>query len=904
MKRKVALFLGILLLLSIVGAIGWLYLQEKESHLKETFVPHHSAMVLQLNKSIVWTEEITTLLAGMVVNYQDRAFFRVVDTLRQKHVTASASSLLAFWPEEKDAWRTLYIASRDEYSSRGAITDFLKCMLQDSSLQERRVGVFRMYTGREGDEELSFAMVGKVLLLSDSPLFLEKALRQGTGVGAGEPGSGNMPSFLQAERYFSSSAGINLYLNSTFFSEWIPAHFQQPSLPVRTSVSRWFTWGALDVELKSKSMTLNGFTYVSDSIFAFPKVFSRQQPGEGKLDRVLPETTLSVEAVYLSNVEAYLEDLKTYRSQAGIEEAVLKQKQHYERLFGKEIEEWNNLMQGEMVKGVLGYRAAKQEGIVVLHLKSGSLGNALLQKMVAHYARQSKLGEASLRQEYKWDDGRKVNYYVFPAADFCGTMWGDLFYGMPVNYAFVQDNYLVFASSGTAVQHFFRDYARRSGIGDVEWYKKIREELATKYNRIHISDISPLITYYQDLVKGELAGYLQQNRDKLSLFSWGNQWVNEGEMLYQTLFVNLNEGAQKEAQVVWQTKLDAEVTMKPVVVSNHNTGEQELLVQDRLNNLYLVNHAGRILWKLALPEEINSEIYQVDAYKNGKLQYLFSTRTHLYLIDRNGNYLPRYPLTLKSPTDVGITLYDYDRNRDYRIFVPDTDQYLHLYDINGNVVTGWGVPKSDNTIVTRLYHYRVGGKDYLVYADQYRLYILDRRGGHRVKADYLFALLPNTPLYLTIRNGQSVIAFSDTHGDVHWIGLDGKKGVWKNEQGSSGGFFNVGDVNADGVDEWIFTFGNRLVVYSNRGKMLYERFWEGAALGYPYLYRFSTRDTRIGLLDRLQEQLILTRSGRDVEGFPIPGATPFSVTFLEQGLSGFYLFSGSRDGRLLKYRMK
>ena len=57
----------------------------------------------------------------------------------------------------------------------------------------------------------------------------------------------------------------------------------------------------------------------------------------------------------------------------------------------------------------------------------------------------------------------------------------------------------------------------------------------------------------------------------------------------------------------------------PVAVVNHVTGEQEMFVQDSSCRVYLVNDAGRVLWTYPLEEAINSEVYQVDLYKNGKI---------------------------------------------------------------------------------------------------------------------------------------------------------------------------------------------------------------------------------------------------------------------------------------------
>ena len=52
-------------------------------------------------------------------------------------------------------------------------------------------------------------------------------------------------------------------------------------------------------------------------------------------------------------------------------------------------------------------------------------------------------------------------------------------------------------------------------------------------------------------------------------------------MLYHTLFLSTEEVEQKQAQIMWQTRLDARMSMKPAIVVNHNTGERELFVQMR-----------------------------------------------------------------------------------------------------------------------------------------------------------------------------------------------------------------------------------------------------------------------------------------------------------------------------------
>lgn len=139
-----------------------------------------------------------------------------------------------------------------------------------------------------------------------------------------------------------------------------------------------------------------------------------------------------------------------------------------------------------------------------------------------------------------------------------------------------------------------------------------------------------------------------------------------------------------------------------------------IVVQDEGNTIYLINDAGRILWKLALEEQINSDVWQVDLFKNGKLQYLFSTPSRMHLIDRNGNHAGHFPVTFRAKCEQGISVFDYDGRKEYRIFAPGEDRKVYLYGLDGKLVQGWNPAKADKKIVSKVEHFRVHDKDYIV----------------------------------------------------------------------------------------------------------------------------------------------------------------------------------------------
>ena len=178
--------------------------------------------------------------------------------------------------------------------------------------------------------------------------------------------------------------------------------------------------------------------------------------------------------------------------------------------------------------------------------------------------------------------------------------WGDLFNGIPNRYVFVEDNYLVFASSENAAKGFIRDYVHSSFVRDAEWYQNSRTRLSGKYNLAWFAEVGTVLPWVKAISLGDWLQYIQAHEDRLSVFSTlASQWSNEGDMLYNTIFLSTDKIENDvRPHLLWQTKLEARVSMKPVPVTNHVTGERELFVQDDHNTIYLINDAGRILWKL------------------------------------------------------------------------------------------------------------------------------------------------------------------------------------------------------------------------------------------------------------------------------------------------------------------
>lgn len=885
MIKKIAWTLLALALAGVVaGTLLWL--RQREGRVPvEMFIPDNSAVVLRVTRDAHLPGGLPDSLAADLLRFRRAPLHRLVEELARAGVVDSAAITVALRVEGKGSVRSLYVLDRVGPFNRGDLPALVARLRPGDEASARNFEGRALHLLASGGEEICHAEAGGMLLLSDSRLYVEDALKQ-----IDAEASDDSPGYREARHYLSPAAGVNLYLDAACFAELLPLY-----LDAGANGAGAFAWGALDLHLAPRAARLEGFMQPGDAARSLPGLLAGQEPGEIHLDEVMPAAVKAISVLRLGDVDRYRENLEKYRPATASRPGTGTRR------------EWLELSRGEIARGVLSVSATGQEeGITVVHLKSGDKAGRLLREMVENHARRAGTSPDSLRHLLRVNQ-KQVDYYTMPVADFCPATWGPFFDGMPARYALVQENYLVLASSRAAVQRFLADYSRRSSLRDVAWYKRAREQLGVKHNWIHLAETASMLPRYRARARGAWAAYLRRYGDRLpGVSSWGYQWRAEEGMIYASIVASVEKIEEAPARVMWQTKLDDDVTLKPAIVKNHVTGERELLVQDRSNNLYLINDDGMILWKLPLPEAINSEVYQVDFYKNGKLQYLFSSPSRLYLIDRNGAYLPRYPLALKSRCEAGITLFDYENDRDYRVAAPGEDRYLYLYGLDGNPVQGWETPRADNPVASRLYHFRIERKDYLVFADRYRLYMLDRRGNQRVKVDRLFDMPGQSPLYLGRRGGRPVVLFADARREAWWVDFDGAFGSWKGAAESRDYHLNVGDLNADGADEWIFTEGSTLSIHDHRGKLLQQNHWEGASLGFPYIYRFSARDARVGILDEARGQLLLV--GKELgKGFPVAGTSPFSIAFHEGGgeaSAGFYLFAGSADGYLLKYRVQ
>ncbi|MFC3879297.1 hypothetical protein ACFOSV_03875 [Algoriphagus namhaensis] len=172
----------------------------------------------------------------------------------------------------------------------------------------------------------------------------------------------------------------------------------------------------------------------------------------------------------------------------------------------------------------------------------------------------------------------------------------------------------------------------------------------------------------------------------------------------------------------------------PKAILNYQDRSQDIVLQNDKNEIILLNSAGEIVYQLPLDGPIVSDAFQVDYYKNGKLQLLVATPSKIYGIDRLGNPLPNYPISLSGEKIRSLNLVDYSNTKAYRYFVSTEDGDLYLLDKTGEKLEGWNPNAVGAPSTGPARHVRVPRKgDYmLAFTEPGDLHLFDRRGNRKV----------------------------------------------------------------------------------------------------------------------------------------------------------------------------
>ncbi len=760
--------------------------------------------------------------------------------------------------------------------------------------------------------EMSFAAVGGLVMISPQVILVEKGIRQ--------LNSGSLldnSDFVKVSKTVTSHSDIAWFINHKRFPEMASQLLNtrrqtltnefgetknQSPYSVFRSFANYAAWSELDMDLSDTKISANGISIASDSLNNFLSVFAGQEPVSLNAGKILPANTVFYTAFSFSEKERFFERLDAFYKRSGSfyerEEGLKKM----ERGFGIEFKTtFESLIKSQAIVAYTSVSEAnKQAGSLFLfNLESRKEAQSKLKEMIGYYANRQQKELSDFVSDYQ-ATGDNFRIYRFPFPSLPSLWLGEAFEGARPVCAACFDDYLVFAGSEKTLQTYLDNLSSGALLNASGAYRSVASDMESRSNLEAWLDVTRGFEWNELLFSTVARKKIEANAESLRRFdavSW--QVICEKDLFFNSLQASFENQKESESGASWQIDLGAGISRKPQIVKNHtNPGASDVLVQDDGNTLHLVSETGVKIWSIPIAGKIMGEIFQIDYFRNGKLQFLFNTREKLYLIDRNGNNVAGFPIILQSPATNSVSVFDYDNNRKYRYFVASENRKVYAYEQDGKILSGWDFDRTQSEVSTPVQHFRVAGKDYIVFKDRSRVYIQDRRGNNRVNVSALFENSKN-PVVLNLDVTPKIVV-TDTKGTVYCLFFDGRYTVKEVGSFSADHLFTVSDLNGDKISEFVFVDENKLVVIDENGKKLYDEKFSHSISEEPGIYMFSKQETMVGVVDQKENEIYLFRpDGKQYKGFPMKGSSPFSIGALTSGQMSVVV--GDSKGRLSNY---
>lgn len=626
-------------------------------------------------------------------------------------------------------------------------------------------------------------------------------------------------------------------------------------------ISRLAPSALVDLKIDEDQIFMNGFTADSLDASTLFSQFKNQRPGAFLMKEIISVQSSFITHYALSDPAQWISKRDVFLNQyfPAIKSQIEKTKKEQ----SIDIHALQNSIGSELAVCHMESPDGSYSQIVVAKTKDNSIENSLmkLQNTQEQYSTYviRELNDSTLVKCMLWPVVTKDEFVFFSKLN----------------------EYALFSSDREALKGFLSDYDSENTLSkSLEWNKFLSTSMQESSINLFFTG-SGLNHVVKDNGLSFLESFAFSGIDKAAV-----QFSALDEHFYTNAIILLKEsGKAKEKNTTASPalKFNGVITRLPSVVLNHADRTSEVFLQDSLNTIYLTSPQNKLLWSLNLGEEIRGEIKQIDFYKNRKLQYFFTTKNNLQLIDRLGRNVTGFPKQVKLNQDEILfsKVVDYDNTRNYRFMVVTKKGNIYLYDQNGNGLEGWN-PKFIGAAVLDGDHYRIGGKDYFVFLQGNGLLHLFQRSGEMVTNFPVKLTGKPTSLYFVQGKSQSSSYFSvvDEGGILMKIDVTGKitakEPLLKNYAQNN---FKI--ISSGRNDQYLIarTDKTKIAFFDGDGKLVFEK--ENPASEQVEFRFFPGRNPVISVFDPSQDLLfLLDGKGKDIIAQPIEASQSPAIEFL------------------------
>ncbi|MBP6231009.1 MAG: hypothetical protein KA397_05075 [Paludibacteraceae bacterium] len=590
----------------------------------------------------------------------------------------------------------------------------------------------------------------------------------------------------------------NLFINTKQLPLLTKAWFHPDAKRIFQFTDLYADWCGFDISFLEERIVIAGFSSSEKSNKQI-QLFNQQTTGANTLVQFMPQFTYFFNQSYISQLELYKKNLQSILSS---EEKELANTQHnkllsstgenpslfFDRHFDKEI--------------AFGYTpftlSLEQNGFMIIKLKEENEAKTRLKQMAEGSSPTASISSYQNTDIVKWN-----------TSGFASCVFGPQ-YAFTEEYIAIYNGNMYIAPTRDLLLYVMQQKDRNRTLNRSVSYTNTTRHIYQNANNTLYANIPMILRHVNTLFTPEKVVWINSTRPLWNNFqTFVLQAENKRKDLqFQQIAVNYTKRTEidilqeeraelltdnnsesmiidsvteipKEAPTqateketttqplkTWELMLKKPIAIAPQVVVNQTTGLHEIVVQDTDNFLSLISSEGKLIQRIPISGRIISDIHQIDMYGNKKLQIVFNTAEKLYIIDRNGKNVRPFPIKFAAKATAGVSIFDYNSNRDYRFFIPLSNKKIALYKKDASQPSDWNFKQSVGTISKPIQYFRTNGMDFIVAANDKKSYFLHRRGNERLVPETAIMASKNNRFSMINSGGIEKFVTTDKKGNI------------------------------------------------------------------------------------------------------------------------------------------
>lgn len=683
-------------------------------------------------------------------------------------------------------------------------------------------------------------------------------------------------SFLEVSKTAGKKVDANIYLNYRQFPSFLNLLCDGASSNQKLFFSNLADWSGLDLILKKDEILLSGFTKAVDSTHKFIQLFKGQDPQTFEMASVIPENATFLLHLGINKFNEYFAGYQNFKVENDSSISLRKKIEKLDKVLKSNAEKlFIPFVGSEIALVSLATNAASYEdnSYALIKIKNQQRINAYLNKLTRDNAGSGRI------KEYRDYTLNRIN-----VEDFIPMVFGDAFNVIQKFYYTIFNNYLLVANSNQAIEKYINLYLGGQTLNLNPDFISFSDNMAETSNFYFYFNPNKGLNLLEEFTTPAIYQFLIQNALTIKNYqAFGIQYAQQTNGLFTNLAINYQVKSEVKNNWIWKARLDDQIYGKPKLVKNHQNQFHYTLTTDVQDQVSLFDQHGNRLWKQVLDGPVLGEVYEVDYFKNGKIQYLFNTQNSIYLLDVLGRAVGNFPLKLKVQASNGIALFDYSNNMDYRIVYGGTDRKIYNYNIKGAEVPGWTKSQTTSLLESEIQHLVGNNRDYILLADKAgTIRILSRRGKDRILLKTQFIKAKYAKFYVNTTNKKGLFITTNNTGKLSYIKSNGNLEYSDFGNYSADHYFFYEDFDKDGHPDFIYLDGKTLKVFNRFKEVLLHFDFPYEILGPPQIFKAKDGTCTIAICDGEQKIYLFDVDGQIEHSQDEAGNLEFSLADLLQ----------------------